>query len=168
MGSFFSSFGINVPSLIAQAVNFGILFGLLYLLAYKPIMKMMDTRANKIKESLPQAESVKQQAEVAEQETAKRIEEANASGQKIVGQAVQAAEEVKRRAMQDAKKEADALLVKAQAEIIQEKEEAISELRKEVADLAVVVAGKAISASLDKETQRKIIDNALKEASGVK
>ncbi len=160
--------GINTPMLIAQVVNFGILFIVLRFAAYKPILKMMDARSNKIKESLEQAERIKQQAAVAEQETAKRIEEANASGQKIVGQAVQAAEEVKRRAVQDAKKEADALLVKAQAEIIQEKEEAISELRKEVADLAVMVAGKAISASLDKETQRKIIDNALKEASGVK
>jgi F-type H+-transporting ATPase subunit b len=160
--------GINAPMLIAQVVNFGILFLILRFAAYKPIMKMMDARSNKIKESLEQAERIKQQSEVAEQETAKRIEEANANGQKIVGQAVQAAEEVKRRAEQDAKKEADALLVKAQAEIIQEKEAAIAELRKEVADLAVMVAGKAISTSLDKDTQRKIIDNALKEASAIK
>jgi F-type H+-transporting ATPase subunit b len=160
--------GINAPMLIAQVVNFGILFLILRFAAYKPIMKMMDARSNKIKESLEQAERIKQQSEVAAQETAKRIEEANANGQKIVGQAVQAAEEVKRRAEQDAKKEADALLVKAQAEIIQEKEAAIAELRKEVADLAVMVAGKAISTSLDKDTQRKIIDNALKEASAIK
>ena len=37
--------GINLPTLIAQIVNFIILFGLLYLVAYKPIMRMLDERS---------------------------------------------------------------------------------------------------------------------------
>mgnify|MGYP003340977435 CR=1 FL=1 len=37
--------GINVPLLIAQVINFLILLGLLYLVAYKPIMKMFDQRS---------------------------------------------------------------------------------------------------------------------------
>ena len=53
-------------------------------------------------------------------------------------------------------------------EIDREKQESLTELRKEVADLAVMVAGKAIATSLDKETQRKLIDNALKEVSNLK
>lgn len=160
--------GFSLPTLIAQVVNFGLLLLLLRMFAYKPIMKMLDSRANKIKESMEAGERAKLEAVSAEKEVTKKIDEAQLSGQKIVSQAVQAAEDVKRRAVQDAKKEADAIIAKAQVEIRREKEESITELRKEVADLAVMVAGKAISASLDKETQRKLIDNALKEASGVK
>ncbi|GAJ16781.1 unnamed protein product, partial [marine sediment metagenome] len=37
-----SSLGINVPTLIAQIVNVVILFVLLRLVAYKPIMRMLD------------------------------------------------------------------------------------------------------------------------------
>jgi F-type H+-transporting ATPase subunit b len=159
--------GLKVPTLIAQVVNFGILFIVLRFVAFKPIMRMMDARSNKIKESLEQAERIKQQSALAEQETAKRIDEASKNGQQIIGQAMQAAEDVRRRAVQDAKKEADALIAKAQVEINTEKEEAVTELRKEVADLAVLVAGKAIATSLDKETQRKLIDNAFKEASSL-
>jgi F-type H+-transporting ATPase subunit b len=81
---------------------------------------------------------------------------------------VKTAEEVKKRAAQDAKKEADAIIAKAQVEIQREKQESMTELRKEVADLAVLVAGKAIGTSLDKETQRKLIDNTLKEVSSLK
>jgi F-type H+-transporting ATPase subunit b len=160
--------GFNEQVFIAQLVNFGLLLILLRLFAYKPIMKMLDNRANKIKESLEAGERAKQEAVSAEKEIAKKIEEASASGQQIVGQAVKTAEEVKRRAAQDAKKEADAIIAKAQVEIVREKQESLTELRTEVADLAVMVAGKAIATSLDKETQRKLIDNALKEVANLK
>jgi F-type H+-transporting ATPase subunit b len=160
--------GFSLPTLIAQVVNFGLLLLVLRLFAYKPIMKMLDNRANKIKESLEAGDRAKQEAVSAEKEIAKKIEEASASGQQIVGQAVKTAEEVKRRASQDAKKEADAIIAKAQVEIQREKQESMTELRKEVADLAVLVAGKAIGTSLDKETQRKLIDNTLKEVSSLK
>jgi F-type H+-transporting ATPase subunit b len=160
--------GFNVPLFIAQLVNFGLLLVLLRLFAYKPIMKMLDTRANKIKESLEAGEHAKQEAVHAESEIAKKIEEASASGQQIIGQAMKTAEDVKRRAAVDAKTEADAIIAKAEVEITREKAESMTELRKEVADLAVLVAGKAIATSLDKETQRKLIDNALKEVSSLK
>jgi len=129
---------------------------------------MLDNRANKIKESLEAGDRAKQEAVSAEKEIAKKIEEASASGQQIVGQAVKTAEEVKRRASLDAKKEADAIVAKAQVEIQREKQESMTELRKEVADLAVMVAGKAIGTSIDKETQRKLIENTLKEVSSLK
>ena len=160
--------GFNGPVFIAQLVNFGLLLVLLRLFAYKPIMKMLDTRANKIKESLEAGDHAKMEAVSAEKEIAKKIEEASASGQQIVGQAVKTAEEVKRRAALDAKKEADAIIAKAQVEIQREKQESMTELRKEVADLAVMVAGKAIGATIDKETQRRLIDNTLKEVSSLK
>ncbi len=160
--------GFSLPTLIAQLVNFGLLLLLLRLFAYKPIMKMLDNRANKIKESLEAGERAKQEAVSAEKDIAKKIEEASAQGQQIVGQAVKTAEEVKRRATQDAKKEADSIIAKAQVEIEREKQESFAELRKDVADLAVLVAGKAIATTLDKETQRKLIDNTLKEVSSLR
>ena len=67
--------GVNLPTLIAQIVNFGILFGLLYVVAYKPIMRMLDERSKRIKESVEQSESVKKHAENAEEEIRKQIEE---------------------------------------------------------------------------------------------
>jgi F-type H+-transporting ATPase subunit b len=160
--------GFSLPTLIAQVVNFGLLLLLLRLFAYKPIMTMLDNRANKIKESLEAGERARQEAVSSEKEVAKKIEEASLSGQQIVSQAVKTAEEVRRRAAQDAKKDADTLIAKAQVEIVREKQESLTELRKEVADLAVMVAGKAIATSLDKETQRKLIDNTLKEVSNLK
>lgn len=161
------SLGINGPSLIAQAVNFGILFLALYFLGFKRFLKTIEERSKKIKESLEAGEKAKQEAVEAEQEVAKRIEAASVKGQKIVDQAVQAGEEVRRKAEQEAKKQAESIISKAQVEIQREKEAAMSELRKEVADLAVTVAGKAISRTLDEKTHRELIDSVLKEASSL-
>jgi F-type H+-transporting ATPase subunit b len=163
----FSALGINVSSLVAQLVNFGILFLVLYLVGYKPFLKTMDQRNLRIKESLEAGERARQDAISAEKEVAKKVEEASLSGQKIVEQASKSADEVKRRIEQDARKEAEVIIEKAKSESQRQKEEAMSELRKDVADLAVAVAGKAISKSLDKDTQRALIDNVMKEAAAL-
>ncbi|GAH57991.1 unnamed protein product [marine sediment metagenome] len=163
-----ASLGINLPTLLAQIVNFVILFGLLYLVAYKPIMRMLDERSRKIRESMEQTEFIKQQAEGAEEEAEKRIEAASKEGQEAIARAVQTGEEVRRGAQQQAKQEAESLVVRARSEIQRERDEAIDELRKEFADLTILAAGKVIDRSLDKEAHRQIIDKVLEESKTLK
>ena len=160
--------GINVPTLTAQIVNFAILLGLLYLVAYRPLMRMLDERSRRIKESMEQTELIKEQAAKAEQETEKRIAAANKEGLKIIAQAVKTGEDVRQKAQGVARKEAGTLITKAQVEIQRERDEAISELRKEFADLTILAAEKIIDRSLDKEAHRELIDQMLKESSRLK
>jgi len=163
-----ASLGINLPTLLAQIVNFAILFGLLYLVAYKPIMRMLDERSRKIRESMEQTEFIKQQAEGAEEEAEKRIEAASKEGQEAIARAVQTGEEVRRGAQQQAKQEAESLVARARSEIQRERDEAIDELRKEFADLTILAASKVIDRSLDKEAHRQLIDKVLKESTTLK
>jgi F-type H+-transporting ATPase subunit b len=156
--------GINLPSLIAQLFNFGLLLVLLYAFAYKPIIKMLDQRSARIRESMEQTEHIKRQAEQAEKETARLISEASKEGQKIVDQAVQIGEETKQKAKQDAKIEAERLITKAKLEIERERDDAIAELRSAFADLTILAAGKVIDRSLDKEQHRQLIDKVLEES----
>ncbi len=167
MAEIFETLGINWPSLLAQFINFGLLLILLRLVAYKPVMNMLDKRAEKIKESMEHAETVKKRAEEADVEVAKRIDEASQEGQKIIKQAMEAGEAAKVKARQEARVEAQALVEKAKVEIQRERAEAVEELRKEVSDLAILAAGKVVSRSLDKEAHRKVIDEILKEAPGL-
>lgn len=160
--------GINLPTLIAQVINFTILLGLLYLVAYKPLMRMLDERSRRVKESMEQTELIKQQAVRAEQETEKRIAEASKEGQKIIDQAARIGEEMRQKAQGEAKQEAGILITRARAEIQRERDEAISELRNEFADLTILAAEKVITRSLDKEAHRQLIDRVLKESSSLK
>ncbi len=160
--------GINLPGLIAQLVNFVILFGLLRLVAYKPIMRMLDERSGKIKDSMEQAERIKQQASQAGEEAKKRIEAASVEGQEVIARAVRGGEEVRQQAQRDAKAEAETLIVRARVEIQREKDEAIDDLRREFADLTILAAEKVINRSLDKEANRRLIDETLAASTTLK
>jgi F-type H+-transporting ATPase subunit b len=163
-----ANLGINVPTLLAQIINFIILFGLLYLVAYKPIMRMLDERSRKIKESMEQTEYIKQQAEQAEEEAKKRIDAAAKEGQEAVARAVRTGDEVKREAQQQARQEAEALIARARSEIQRERDEAIDDLRKEFADITIAAAGKVIDRTLDKKAHREIIKKVLDESTTLK
>ncbi len=163
-----ASLGINLPTLIAQLINVAVLFGLLYLVAYKPIMRMLDERSRKIKESMDNTEHIKQQAERAEDEASKRIEAAAKEGQEAIARAVRTGEEVRQGAQQQAKSEAEALITRARSEIQRERDEAIDQLRQGFADITIEAAGKVIDRTLDKKTHRDIIDKVLKESTTLK
>ena len=160
--------GISLPTLVAQIVNFIILFGLMYLVAYKPIMRMLDERSRKIKESMEQTELIQEQAARAEEEAEKRIEAASKEGQEVIARAARMGEEVRQEADQKARQEAESLIARARMEIQRERDGAIGELRKEFADLTILAAEKVIDRSLDKEAHRQVIDKVLKESKTLK
>lgn len=160
--------GISLPTLLAQVVNFGILFLLLYLVAYKPVMRMLDERSGKIKESMEQTEQIRQQAEKAAEETRRQIETASKEGQEIVARAVHTAEEVRQKAQQDARQDGESLIARARMEIQQERDDAVDELRREFADLTILAAEKVIEISLDKEAHRELINKTLEESTGLR
>ena len=160
--------GINLPTLLAQIINFSILLGLLYLVAYKPIMRMLDERSRKVRESMEQTELIKQQAEHAEEEVKKQMEAAGKEEMEIIARAMHTGEEMRQKAQQDAKKDAESLITRARAEIQRERDGAIDELRKEFADLTIMAAEKVIEQSLDKQTHRRLIDKVLEESTTLK
>ncbi len=160
--------GISLPTLIAQIVNFLILLGLLYLVAYKPIMRMLDERSRRVRESMEQTELIKQQAEHAEEEVKKQLVAASKEGQKIITRAARTGEDVRQKAQQEARQDTESLITRARVEIQRERDEAIDELRKEFADLTILAAGKIIDRSLDKKTHRQLIDKVLKESTTLK
>lgn len=160
--------GFNLPTLLAQLVNFIILFGLLYLVAYKPIMRMFDERARKVKESLDQAETIKQQAAGAEEEIKNQIDRAARDAQERLARAEKTGEDLKQKAREEARKEAASLVARAQSEIQHERDQAIGDLRREFADLTIMAAEKVIDRSLDKTAHRDIVEKVLEESSSLK
>lgn len=160
-----ASLGINVPTLLAQIVNFSVLFGLLYLVAYKPMLRMLDERSRRTRESMEQTEYIKEQAVHAEEEVKRQIKVASEEGREVIARAARTGEEVRQRAQQEARQEAETLIDRARGEIQRERDDAIDGLRGEFADLTILAAEKVIDQSLDKEAHRQLIDKALDESS---
>jgi len=163
-----ANLGISLPTLLAQIVNFVILFGLLYLVAYRPLMRMLDGRSGKIKESMQQTEYIQEQAARAEEEAEKRIEAASKEGQELVTRASRTGEGLRQQAQEEARQAAESLIAKARSEIQRERDGAIDEMRREFADLTIMAAGKVIDRSLDKKAHRQLIDKMLEESTTLK
>jgi F-type H+-transporting ATPase subunit b len=163
-----SELGISLPTLLTQVITFIILLVVLRFVAYKPIMRMLDERSRRIKESMDQAESIKAQTARTQEEVKKQLEEASREGQERIARALKAGEDVKQKAQEDAKKEAETLVNRARAEIQRERDDAITEVRREFADLTVLAAGKVIEKTLDKEKHRELIEKVLEESSTLK
>jgi len=157
--------GIDVNVLLAQLVNFGILFALLALFLYKPVRRMLDERSSRIKESMEQADQIKEQLARTEEQVKEQIDIARKDGQEILAQAAQMGERLKEEARAEAKHEAELIVSKARAEIEMERDKAIDEVRREFVDLTITAAEKVVREALDKEKHRRLIEEVLKQAS---
>lgn len=160
-----SDIGLNLPVLIAQIVNFTVLLVLLRLFAYKPVLKILDERRERIREGLSAAERSQQQAVEASRAAQSEIESARREGQQIVAQAQQVAQRVQEEARQQAQQQQEVMLERARGEIQLERDSAIAELRREFADLTIAAAEKVIGQSLDRAAHQRLIEQALADSS---
>ncbi len=156
--------GLNLPVLIAQVVNFFLLLVLLRLFLYKPILEMLDRRAQRIKEGVEAADQSKERASAAEQEVAQQLDASREQGQALIAQAQEAANRIQEEARGQARQEGEKMLERARTEIQLERDQAIAELRSEFADLTVSAAEKVIGQSLDRQAHQRLIDEVLAEA----
>jgi len=156
--------GINLGYLISQIVNFTLLAVLLYFVAYKPILRMLDERSARIKEGLEDAEAASRRAAEMEEEFERRMAEARKQGQEIVAQATQMSEKARQEILEKAREESRAQIEKAREEIARERELAMAELRQQIADLSLAISEKVIGETLDEQKQRRLIADFLEQA----
>jgi F-type H+-transporting ATPase subunit b len=156
--------GFHLPSLIVYLVNFLILLALLYFLAYKRILALLDQRSERIRESLAEAERVKQDSAQAQEEMQGQLTAARQEGQQLLEQARQAAERYRVEEQERAQQQAAEFLEKARVDIQQERDAAVEEVRQHFADLALTAAEQVIERSLDRDAHRELIDRVLEES----
>lgn len=164
IGEGLKALGINLPSLLAQLINFFLLLALLYVVAYKPVMRMLDERRRRIQEGLQASEEAKERLAQTEKDVQAQMEKARQEGQALIGQAQQISARIQEESRQQARQEAEQLLGRARSEIQLERDSAIAELRQEFADLTVRAAERVIRRSLDREAHRRLIEEVLAEA----
>jgi F-type H+-transporting ATPase subunit b len=162
------SLGVNWHGLLAQFISFGVLLALLLIVGYKPVMKILDERSQRIKESMDQAEFIKQETAKVEQMVKDQIADARKQGQDLIAQAEQIGERLREEARQQAKQDAEAIVARTRGEIQAEREEALADLRKEFVEVAILAAEKVINRALDKEAHRQLIEETLEESAGLK
>lgn len=160
---FLADFGVQPLLLAAQVVNFLILLFILKKFLYKPILKVLETRKNRITLSLKQAEEIEKKLEQTKEQVDKMLAKASLDRQKIIDEANfeanQIIEDTKVRAASMAQK----TLEQAEIQIGAEKEKMKWELRKDFSKMVMLVVQKVTGKILNQKGQKQLIDRAVKE-----
>ena len=159
--------GVNLWLLIAYLVNFIILLGILRLFAYKPLLRVLDQRAERIRESLAAADRAREEAATSQAAIQEQLNEARREGQRLLDQAREASDRYREEEMARARQEAKAFVARARSDIQRERDAAIEEVRSNFGDLAITAAEQVIRHSLDRQVHQELIDQVLEEGEGL-
>ena len=160
--------GVNLPSLVAYLINFIVLLGILFLFAYKPLVRLMDQRAERIRESLEAADQARLEAVSSKEAVEEALNEGRREGQRLMDQAREAAERFRSEEMARARNEAEAFVERAKADIQRERDAAVEEVRANFGDLAITAAERVIRRSLDRQAHEELINQVLEEGESLR
>jgi len=143
------TFGVDWAHLLAQTVSFGIVCFVLYALAYKPILRILEARRVQIASGLANAEKIKAELARIEQERLEVLQRADAEGRQLIEEARAAAARVEAEETRKAIAAAEQILVRAQEAAGRERAGMLADLKREVGRLVIQttasVAGKVLT-----------------------
>lgn len=150
---------------IMQTVIMIVLIFLMVKFAWKPILNSLNEREEGIQGALDAAEKAKLEMENLHADNEKLLQEARAEREGMLKEARELKNKMVSDAKEEAKTEADKIVVQAQMIIESEKKAAIAELKQQVASLSLEIAEKVVKHELsDKEKQMKLVDEMLAQA----
>ena len=145
-----NTFGVNWPHLGAQMVSFSLVCAVLYVLAYKPILHVLESRRQQIAAGLANADQITRElASIAEQRRDVLLE-ADAQGKRLIEEARAVAARIATEERRKALAAADLVLVRAREASDVERARMRAEVRHEIGRLVVQttasVTGKVLTA----------------------
>jgi F-type H+-transporting ATPase subunit b len=154
---------INLFWIIVASLNFLVFAVLLYWLFGEPLSKMLAARRARIEQGLKDAEEARLARESAETERLAAIQEARREANDILTRAQKVADESRARDLAETKEELERVRARALTDLEAEKTRAIGELRAEVADLALRAAGRVVGETMNDDRQRRLVQEFLQE-----
>lgn len=131
--------------------------------AWKPMLKMLEDRENKIKVALYQAEQDQKEAAKLLEEQRALLEKARRDSIELMNETKKSAESTRRELIEHARMEADRILERARHEIDLSKDAAIQEIKQYATEIAILAAQKVVGETLSAEQHLKLIDKYVKE-----
>lgn len=160
----FKTFGVEWPLFIAQLILLVIVFFILKKYAFGPIIETLEARRKKIAQAMADAEQVKADVAAAQAKKQAILDEANAQAQKMIAEAKTSADAVKTRLEAEANAEAERIVARAREASALEADRMKSEFQREAGRLIVLAAQKVTGKILTPEDQRRLNDEAARQA----
>jgi F-type H+-transporting ATPase subunit b len=159
--------GIDGLRLVWQIINFLILLFLLQRLLFKPILRLMDQRATKIRESMSEAERMQKLADEIRLMNEASVEEAKKRANEIVEGARHMAAQLEASEKERVANEIDLSRQRALDDIELQRQRAVADVRRVAVGLAIDAAGKVIEQKLNPADHVKLVEDFLAQAGTV-
>lgn len=157
-------FQVNLFQVIIAATNFLLFLAIIWTFAFRPVSRMLSERRTRIEQGLKDAEQARNDRENAEAERVSTLQEARREANDILTRAQKVAQETRDADIAATKAELERMRDRAAEEIEAEKTRAIADVRAEVADLALQAAGRVVGETMTNERERRLVDEFLKGA----
>jgi F-type H+-transporting ATPase subunit b len=157
------TFGVDWPHLMAQIVSFGIVCAVLYLLAYKPILKILAARRQQIADGLANADKIKAELARIEAERHAILARAGEDGKKLIEEARAAAARVQTEETRKAIAAAEQVLVRAHEATERDRARMLADLRREVGRLVVQTTATVTGKVLTPDDHRRLAEETARQ-----
>lgn len=155
----FESFiGVNFWTALFVLLNTLAIFFVAKKYLFVPVKNMIDSRQKEIDAMYAEAGVAKESAQALEEEYRQKLSAAQDTSERIVKEAVARGQNREEEILRQAKKEADAIMVKASADIAQEKKKALNDAKDEISDIAMSIAEKVVGRELNSADHADLVD----------
>jgi len=158
--------GFDLQTLIQiawQALAILLLFYFLGKLLFKPVREILTKRSTEIESTLDKIEADNKAAQQLIAEYDNKLKNIKAEANKILAHAHTRAVAREDEIVKEAHEEAGKIMQRAHLEIEREKEQMKDEIRKEIIEVATLMAGKFVEASLSEEQQQVLVTETINE-----
>jgi F-type H+-transporting ATPase subunit b len=150
--------------MIWTAITFGIAVFVLWRFAFGPLQKVIDERRARIAESLETAEETRAEAVRLLNEYRETLGSVRAEAEEILERSRKAGDTTKAEILDEARRQAQRTVEKAQEQLERDVRVALQELKGEIAGLTLLATEHVVGKSLDDDDHRRLIDEALRAA----
>lgn len=154
--------------LIIQIINTIILFVVLKKILFKPVLDIIDSREQGIKNDIAIGEEAKKKGLSLKEEYEQKISVAKNEGQEIIKQATLRAEQKSEEIISTAKEEANNLKERASQDIERERQKVMNELKNDISSIAILAASKVIEKDIDQAKHEEMINKFIEEVGEAK
>lgn len=155
------SLGINWSVMLAQIVNFTILLAVLAKFVYKPVLRLLDERREKIAEASRKEQRIAIELSAIGAEKEKVLAEARAESERLIEAAKKSGEEAKKKILAEAEAEVSRLKSESERHLAGEKSRLLQEVKREVGGLVIEAIEKGFGDALDARGQGRMVEQAL-------
>jgi F-type H+-transporting ATPase subunit b len=149
---------------LVSIVNFLVILYLLRRYLWGPILTVLASRAEKIREGLAMAEAAKAERERMKAEVERLLADARRDAQAIAERMTKAAEAAAADIRTEAKTEADRIRERGREDAKQLHDQALAQLRSELAGMVVLAASRVLGREVNADQHRALIERSLDEA----